>query len=121
DVEGLPGADTLRARIEATERLDRLMKTSALTSRRRPPIGRWAAAIVAMFLLGGAIAFVTRPPYLLAESGEAQIPHEDSAFGQLLAAKREDLTDDQRELVLLDVQKRFAGDDYAVRIANQEL
>jgi len=64
---------------EATGRLDALMKTAGMAAQGRRHRWRSAAliliAVIAAILLGGAIAWTTREPYLLHTSGEQTASH----------------------------------------------
>jgi serine/threonine-protein kinase len=76
-------------RAEATTRLDDLMKTSALLTRRQESRGRVAAAILGCVLLGAALAAISRPKSLLADA-ETGPASRDTVWGQLYQAKMVD-------------------------------
>jgi hypothetical protein len=76
-------------RAEATTRLDDLMKTSALLTRRRKSRGRIAAVILGCLLLGAALAAISRPKSLLADAETGTAPR-DTVWGQLYQAKMVD-------------------------------
>ena len=76
-------------RAEATTRLDRLMKTSAMSTPPRYP-GRWlGAALVGCLLLGGGLASLTQPESLLAGAQNGP-PRRDTVWAQLYHAKNVD-------------------------------
>jgi serine/threonine-protein kinase len=77
---------TAHERAVATSRLDELMKTTAMSRPKRPPVGRIAAALVACGLVGAGAAALLRSDSLLAR---AQYGPERSAdvLGQLYQAK----------------------------------
>jgi len=58
------------ARTEATRQLDAVMKTETAARNRRTPVVTVAAAALAAFLLGGVIAWATRPAPLLRVADE---------------------------------------------------
>jgi serine/threonine-protein kinase len=95
-------------RAQATNRLDELMKTMAVTRPRRWSI-RWIAAVVlGCLVLGVAAAAITRPRSLLADA-YAGPPRSDSVWGQIYHAKTVDT-----EEAWLAVSRYFpdAGDYY---------
>ncbi len=85
-------AEVLRAadqRSAATNRLDELMKTTAIERAKRFPLPWIAAAVLGCALLGAAIAMLTRPPYLLA-GAQAGPPMLENVMAQLYHAKQVD-------------------------------
>ena len=74
-------------KLEATQRLDELMKTSALVlqKRRWPRWLPWAA--LACFVAGGAGALLSRTPPLLAGARGEDVPRRETAWQQLYHAK----------------------------------
>ncbi len=77
-------------RAAATSRLDQVMRTSALaTTKRSTSGGKIAAALAGCVLLGVALAFLTRPPSLLAGATSGP-PRQSSVWAQLYQAKSVD-------------------------------
>jgi hypothetical protein len=83
----LPDLDTqpLSTRSEATQRLDALMKTSSMRAVRRRPLV-WAIGCIVAFAAGGALAWATREPFLLANTGTGDITVYDTARRQFVVA-----------------------------------
>ena len=92
--EDLPGWETTGVelpadtRSELTRQLGGLMKTAALPRTRRRARLLFLAGMVAVFLLGGAVAWLTREPFLLAgaEKLPPTIAKKDTALQQYLYA-----------------------------------
>ena len=79
----------LNSRSDATQRLGDLMKTQALVLRRQPKWQRYVAVGgIAAFVLGAAIAYGTREPFLLSQPGKptAGIEKKETAESQFLLA-----------------------------------
>jgi serine/threonine-protein kinase len=76
-------------RSAATNRLEQLMKTTAIERAKRFPTGPVAAAIIGCVLLGVGLAALTRPASLLA-GAQSGPPPRDSAWAQLYHAKQVD-------------------------------
>ncbi|HZZ72170.1 MAG TPA: serine/threonine-protein kinase [Pirellulales bacterium] len=79
----------LNSRSEATQRLDSLMKTEALVLKRQPQWKRYLLfGAAAAFLLGAAIAFGTREPFLLSQPAThpAAVEKKETAESQFLLA-----------------------------------
>jgi hypothetical protein len=77
-------------RAEVTSRLDQVMRTSALLTRKRSSWrGKIVAAVAGCVLLGVALALLTRPPSLLAGATSGP-PRQSSAWAQLYQAKTVD-------------------------------
>jgi len=78
----------LHARCEATQQLDRLMKTEALILRRTPWLRYAAFGVVAAFLIGGVAAYATRERFLLTprEASQLRVERKVTAEAQYLLA-----------------------------------
>ncbi len=104
-------------RVEATQRLDTLMKTQSLAiARRRPWL--WATLLVAAVGLGGAVALATRPPSLLDNPAPptAEVEKQPSARAQYMLASIFRTEDHW-----LAVLKYFPENETYGRMAKQEL
>jgi hypothetical protein len=86
---------TADERAVATSRLDDLMKTTAMSRPKRPPIGRIAAALVACGLVGAGAAALLRSDSLLARAQYGP-ERSDDVLGQLYQAKLVDTEDGWR-------------------------
>jgi len=109
----------------AVSRLDDVMKTSALVLRRRDAWWQRLVMIAAAaFIVGGLAAVVKAkraPPLLagtVAEQGRFDVPKQESARAQFLAAQMQ-LSD--VEAWLLSVERHFPNDAYFTDRARQEL
>jgi tRNA A-37 threonylcarbamoyl transferase component Bud32 len=109
----------------AVDRLDEMMKTSALVLRKRDAgRRRWLVAAAVAFVLGGVAAIVNarRTPPLLAGMSASDavrsVPKQPSAQTQFLAAQMQ-LTDS--EAWLQSVEQYYPNDAYFVGRAKQEL
>jgi eukaryotic-like serine/threonine-protein kinase len=104
--------------IDATRRLDTLMRTQALATRGE---SRWrrrlAMALAAAFLIGGISALLVRKPFILDASGAdpVKIPMQKSATEQFLFA-----VELGTEAAWKSVGKYFPNDPYVAR-ADQQL
>jgi serine/threonine-protein kinase len=76
-------------RVEATTRLDQLMKSSGANRPQRLAGASLIAAVVGCFLLGTALAVLTRPDSLLT-GAQGGPPAQDSVWAQLYHAKMVD-------------------------------
>ncbi len=122
DDDELLGAidDDLYSRIEATQRLDSLMKTAAIELR-RPSKKPWiylALGLVAAVLLGGAVALATRPASVFknADAIETHIEKQPSAQAQFLYARLFNT-----EAHWMSVLQHYPGNQLYVRMAKREL
>jgi serine/threonine-protein kinase len=106
------------ARIDATQRLDVLMKTSAMLTPRRVPVGLITAVSIGCLIVGGLIAWLARSPSPLQGADTAEVPRRSSAWGQLYHAKMS-VTDS--ESAWLAVEKYYQEEEYAVRLAKEGL
>jgi tRNA A-37 threonylcarbamoyl transferase component Bud32/tetratricopeptide (TPR) repeat protein len=106
-------------RAGATQQLAALMKTEALaarrTRRRRLLIG---IILLSAFLLGGGVAWLTRPRSLLAGAQPLAISKQSSAQAQFFFAQ---LQTTDREAWLKSVKQYFPTNEYFVNRAKQEL
>ncbi len=123
--EELPGLETAGVEFgdtslaETTQQLNALMKTTAY----RTPGWRWralrAAGLVAVFLAGGALAYVTTSePFLLAKAEEqaASVPRRENGGAQYWYANRENT-----EEAWLSVEQHFPDDTFWVQRSKQQL
>ena len=102
----------------ATERLDSLMKTAAVSRPRRRRTWLWAAAVLLAFVAGSAAAWALRPPFLLAEATgrTSPIKQQPTAAAQTLYA---DLA--KTEEAWKAVLEYYPNDPYFAPQARREL
>ncbi|HWB12280.1 MAG TPA: serine/threonine-protein kinase [Pirellulales bacterium] len=101
----------------ATERLSALSRTVAMQAPRLRRRRAWLAAGVCLALAGGAAAgWMTRPPFLLNQTGPAAVTRQRTAQEQLYFAKLQG-----SETWLRSVEEFFPEAEYEVRMARQEL
>jgi serine/threonine-protein kinase len=109
--------DALRSRHAATARLDKVMKTSAMAAVRRRRAWTLMSVLAAVaFALGGLAAWLTRPPFLLADAAPARVPMQNSAAEQFYFAR--ELGDEES---LRSVEAYFPRDEEWVSQARREL
>lgn len=113
------------ARVEATQQLDALMKTSAKKQKatQRSWLGRIALGVAFAFLAGAAIAWVTKEPRLLGEANDQrQIEVEQLADGETQYWHAMSLGDpSQRAAAFQAVIEYFSEDTYHANLARQQL
>ncbi|HVT29819.1 MAG TPA: protein kinase [Lacipirellulaceae bacterium] len=111
--------EVLRAadqRSAATNRLDELMKTTAVSRAKRFPLGWVVATVVGCALFGVSIAILTGPRYLLADAQNGP-PQLSSEWAQLYHAKQVD-TEAAWQAVITNFPH---APDYYHNLANQGL
>ena len=122
--EDLPGWETAgvafgTARVEATQRLDHLMKTVQLAALPRARWPAWVAGVLTAFLVGGALGLVTtaEPPLLAVGSdSSAAAPKKETVYAQWLYASAVGTEEGWRS-----IRQYFGDNRYWCRRADQKL
>ena len=113
------------ARVEATQQLDALMKTSALKQQQRgaPWLLSIILAVGIAFTVGAVAAWTTREPQLLqGTTGETELTVERMSDGQTQYWHAMGLANDQQRTAgFQSVIKYFPEDEYHANLARQQL
>jgi serine/threonine-protein kinase len=112
--------EEITGRLEATQKLDGLMKTAALELRDKGPLrpGWLVVGVLSAALVGGAAALLTRPQPVTADASSAKsaVPVRATAKEQYEDAVLNDTPEHWRAVV-----ENFPADTYEVNLAKKEL
>ena len=108
-------------RSTATDRLDDLMKTSAMVAvRRRQGARMLVGGVVAAFMLGMLFSWASREPSLLADARSPDVPMRATPREQFEEAQLK-LNEDEREAWYKSLTVHFADDTFFTPRAKEEL
>ncbi len=105
--------------LDASQRLDSLMRTIELNSRQRRRWASWTVAAIAACLLGGVLGYVaTEEPPLLALAPEVapSVPRQETVFAQWVYA-----TSLATEDAWKSIKRHFGDNEFWCRRADQKL